>query len=138
METPPATESVTCNGYLPPLSAAGIPVMVAGLPPVNDRPGGRRPKIVPIFPLLAEMANEPRDPTVKVAVLGLRNIGLFTTVTGNGVKTGVTDALEPVAIGAISAVNVPVVPAGGFPNRVEVPFPLSIRVIQGALDLKLQ
>ena len=73
------------------------------------------------------MANEPRDPTVNVAVLGLRNIGLFTTVTGNGLKTGVTDALEPVAIGAISAVNVPVVPAGGLPNRVAVPFPLSIR-----------
>ena len=84
------------------------------------------------------MANEPRDPTVNVAMLGLRNIGLFTTVTGNRLKTGVTDALEPVAIGAISAVNMPVVPAGGLPNRVAVPFPLSIRGIHGAPDLKFQ
>src|SRR5271166_409351 len=116
METCFARESVTSSGYWPPLPGAGIPVMVAGFPAVNDKPAGSPPKILPIFPSLAEMANEPRDPTVNVAMLGLRNIGLFTTVTGNGVKTGVTDALEPVAIGAISAVNVPVVPAGGLPK----------------------
>src|SRR5271154_973974 len=139
METPPATESVTSSGYWPPLSAAGIPAMVAGLPPVNDRPGGSLPEIAPIFPSLAEMANDPLDPTVNVAVLGLRNVGLFTTVTGNGVKTGMTEAFEPVAIGAISAVDVPVVPAGGLPNRVAVPFPLSTRrLIQGGPDLNFQ
>ncbi len=110
MDTPFARESVTSSGYWPPLPSAGIPVMVAGFPPVNDKPAGRLP-ILTIFPSLAEMANEPCDPTVNVAVLGLRNIGWFTTVTGNGLKIGVTDALEPAAIGAISAVNVPVVPA---------------------------
>ena len=93
---------------------------------------------MPIFPSLAEMAKEPSDPTVNVAVLGLRNSGWFTTVTGNEVNTGLTDAAEPAAIGAISAVNVPLVPAGGLPNRVAVLSPLSIRTNQGGADLKFQ
>ena len=138
MDTWFATELVTSSGYWPPLPGAGVPLMVAGFPPVNDKPAGSLPKILPIFPSLAEIANEPRDPTVNVAVLGLRNIGLFTTVTGNGLNTGVMDAAEPIAIGAISTVNVPVVPAGGWPNKVAVPFPLSTRTNHDVLDLKFQ
>jgi hypothetical protein len=44
---------------------------------------------------------------------------------------------EPSAVGAISAVNVPRVPAGGVPKRVAVPFPLSVRDNHEGADPRL-
>lgn len=67
------------NWYWPPLAAAGVPVMRAGFPPENDSPLGSGP-IRSMFPSLAEMVKDPCDPTVNLAVLGLRNSGVFTTL----------------------------------------------------------
>src|ERR1700757_873062 len=115
--------------------------MVAGFPAANDKPAGSVP-LMPSSPSLAEIANELCDPTVNVALFGLRNVGLFTTVTGNEVKTGFglgkeTFPVEPSAVGAIWAVKVPLVPAGGVPKSVAVPSPLSLRDNQGGADPRL-
>lgn len=94
-----------------------------------------------ISPSVAEIANELCDPTVKVAVLGLSSVGWLTTVTGYEVKAGCEFGkrldCEPSAIGAIWAVNVPRVPAGGVPKSVAVPFPLSARDNHEGADPRL-
>src|SRR5262249_25645565 len=116
----------------------GVPLMVAGFPAANDNPSGSLPNTLETLPWLTEMLNEPLFPTVKVATLSLRNKGVFATVTGNGKKRGTLAAKEPVAIGAMSTVKVPVVPAGGAPNKLKVPLPSSLATIQGGVDLTFQ
>src|SRR5215471_6625148 len=54
-------------------------------------------------------------------MFGLVNTGVFTTVSGKLNST----LTAPVAAGTIPRLNVPVVPAGGVPLSVAVPFPLS-------------
>src|SRR5580704_3043917 len=110
---PRGSVNVMSYWYWPPVPAAAVPVMRAGFPPANDSPWGRVPTRA-IFPSLAEMANDPGAPTVNAAMLELTNVGSFTTFTGNGLKTGPRDAVEPTAIGATSVVKVPLVPAGGM------------------------
>jgi hypothetical protein len=69
--------------YWPPVPAAGVPLM---LPELNESPLGSGVPPVPrlTVPWEASTLNEPWVPTVKKAVSGLVNTGIFSTVTGNG------------------------------------------------------
>ncbi len=79
--SPAPASSVNVTMYWPPVPAAGTPVMLAGLPDVKDSPLGSALSRS-IVPRLAATPNAPTVPTVNVAVLGLVNSALLTTVTG--------------------------------------------------------
>src|SRR5262249_32948842 len=109
--------------YAPPVPAAGVPVMLAGLPVLKVSPLGNVKAVVAAFPFVST-SNDPYAPTVNVAELGPRKTGASTTVRVYGsLNTSIIPA--PTATGVKSTEYPPVVPAGGVPLRVAVPSPLS-------------
>jgi len=124
--------AVIVNGYVPPVSTAGVPESVAVPPPlsVNVTPDGRvapPSDNVALGTPVAVTVKVPAWPTVKVVPAGLVIPGDWRT---ERVKVWV--ALEPTPFMAvIVTVYSPPESAAGVPEIVPVPSPLSVSVTPG-------